>query len=281
VFLGGNQFNTGDAVGDIYFSIENLIGSDFADLMGGTPSANALTGGGGSDWLIGQEGADTLSGGAGNDILDGGAGGDSLVGGDSDDVAFYRTAATGVRADLVNPASNTGDAAGDVYVGVENIWGSDFDDFLVGDDTGAQVYGFAGNDVLSGNGGNDVFYGGLGADTVSGGSGAEDFFFLRYDGSFNEGGDVFTDFATGVDRITVSRFWFGFGNINGPAAALTSTHANFVTNGAATDTRPTFLWNTTSRELWFDADGAGGTASILLATLQAGGTISLSDIWTA
>jgi Ca2+-binding RTX toxin-like protein len=281
VFLGGNQFNTGEAVGDIFFSIENLIGSAFADLMGGTPSDNVFTGGAGSDWLIGQGGNDTFIGGADNDLFDGGEGADRMEGGSGIDVAFYRNATSGVTANMVSPGVNTGEAAGDTYFDVENIWGSDFNDTLAGADTAGQVYGFAGDDVLIGNGGDDVFYGGLGRDTVTGGSGAEDFFFLRWDGSAYEGGDTFTDFQSGVDRITVSRFWFGFGSIAGPAAALTTANAAFVTTGAATDGRPTFLWNSGSRELWFDPDGTGGTAPVLLATLQQGAAITLADIWTA
>ena len=34
-----------------------------------------------------------------------------------------------------------------------------------------------------------------------------------------------------------------------------------ITNGAATNARATFTWNTTTRELWFDPDGTGAAAA--------------------
>jgi hypothetical protein len=80
----------------------------------------------------------------------------------------------------------------------------------------------------------------------------------------------------------VSRYWFGFGDIAGPAAALTNAHANFITNGApAPNTRPTFYWNAGAGTLMFDGDGNGATASIHIATLTAGTGLTLNDIWTA
>ena len=92
---------------------------------------------------------------------------------------------------------------------------------------------------------------------------------------------MFQDFVSGTDRIILSRFWFGFGNIGGPAAALTETHANFVTNGNAATGRPSLIWNNTTRTLSFDADGNGATAAVLLGTFQQGAALSLGDIWTA
>jgi Ca2+-binding RTX toxin-like protein len=82
--------STGDAAGDVFTSIENLIGSDFNDSLGGNNANNILYGGGGDDSLGGLGGGDRLFGGAGNDtllgqggtdILDGGAGNDVLNGG--------------------------------------------------------------------------------------------------------------------------------------------------------------------------------------------------------
>ena len=42
---------TGDAAGDSYVSIENLLGSAYADLLIGDANANVLTGNGGGDTL--------------------------------------------------------------------------------------------------------------------------------------------------------------------------------------------------------------------------------------
>ena len=136
----------------------------------------------GDDLIIGGNGTDSLSGRAGNDTLIGGAEGDTLDGGDDTDTVSYETASTGVRAVLQNPATNTGDAAGDSYVDVENLTGSDHADQLIGDTNDNTIAGRAGrdrlvgrdgNDSLFGGGDNDRLEGGLGADVLNGGSGQD------------------------------------------------------------------------------------------------------------
>ncbi len=291
VFLGGPQLNTGDAVGDSYASIENLAGTNFADILGGNAGNNTVSGNDGNDWLFGSDGLDTLQGGNGNDVLEGGAGADALDGGAGIDVASYRNSTSGIVLDLVTSANSSGDAAGDTLTGVENIWGTVYSDTIRSNISGGgQVYGFEGNDVLIGSNGNDVFYGGTGADTITTGGGADDLFFLSYNNHLNqygtpepyEGGDTITDFTHGVDHITVSRYWFGFGNIDGPAASLTSTYADFITSGTTpVSSKPTFFWNPVTGVLLFDADGTGATAAVGLATLTGVSTFTLSDIWTA
>jgi Ca2+-binding RTX toxin-like protein len=135
-----NVAGTGDAAGDTYTSIENLIGSDFNDILIGNSGINALTGGLGND---------TLNGGGAGDILDGGAGSDT---------ASYQNATAGLTADLATSTNNTGEAAGDSYISIENLRGSAFGDTLRGD---------AANNSLNGGGGADVLDGGDGSDTAS------------------------------------------------------------------------------------------------------------------
>ncbi len=77
--------NQGDAAGDTYNSIENLVGSAFNDQLRGDLLNNVLDGGAGNDRLYGRLGDDRLNGGAGNDFLAGGNGVDSLNGGEGDD----------------------------------------------------------------------------------------------------------------------------------------------------------------------------------------------------
>ncbi|GAB7528950.1 hypothetical protein PS3A_13590 [Pseudomonas sp. 3A(2025)] len=67
---------TGGSGSDTLISIENLIGSAYADTLTGNSTANSLTGGAGND---------TLNGGAGNDVLVGGVGADKLYGGSGAD----------------------------------------------------------------------------------------------------------------------------------------------------------------------------------------------------
>ncbi|NDP59691.1 MAG: calcium-binding protein, partial [Oxalobacteraceae bacterium] len=130
----------GDAQGDVLQDIDNLIGSRNADTLTGNAGNNRLDGGAGDDLLSGEAGADTLIGGAGNDT------------------ASYAGAQASVQVSLDNPASNTGDAAGDTFDSIENLTGSGFNDVLIGD---------AGDNVLEGGAGADVLDGGAGNDTAS------------------------------------------------------------------------------------------------------------------
>ncbi|MCE3289948.1 MAG: hypothetical protein K0R83_1960, partial [Caulobacter sp.] len=132
--------NTGEAFGDTYVSIENLIGSDFNDGLFGTAGANVLVGGKGADALYGLGGVDTAS---------------------------YETAAGGVSASLDVPAINNGEAAGDTYDSIENLTGSLFGDSLTGTAGVNRLTGLAGNDILEGRGGADVLDGGEGDDWAS------------------------------------------------------------------------------------------------------------------
>ena len=73
------QDRTDDAAGDTLISIENLIGSDGADVLTGDAEPNTLSGGANSDELYGGGGADTLTGGEDPDELYGGAGADTYI----------------------------------------------------------------------------------------------------------------------------------------------------------------------------------------------------------
>ncbi|MGN6538204.1 MAG: calcium-binding protein, partial [Mesorhizobium sp.] len=76
--VGTAQISGGDASGDKLTAIENLIGSQFADILTGDGDNNVLAGLGGDDKLIGGAGNDTLIGGPGQDTLTGGDGADTF-----------------------------------------------------------------------------------------------------------------------------------------------------------------------------------------------------------
>jgi len=147
-------------------------------VWGGYTIANGVvienaSGGSGNDVLIGNSASNVLTGNAGNDVLMGRGGGDTLDGGDGFDTASYRDSASGVTASLATMSGSAGDAAGDVFIGIEALEGSDYADTLIGGDANDTLSGLAGDDLLSGNNGDDLLNGGAGNDTLNGGNGVD------------------------------------------------------------------------------------------------------------
>jgi Ca2+-binding RTX toxin-like protein len=202
---------------------DTLTGENGADLLFGGDGGDRLFGNDGLDQLFGGAGLDTLAGGNNDDILDGGAGADRLDGGVGLDAASYQSSAIGVRVDLASPGANTGDAAGDVFVSIENLIGSDFGDVLKGNSAANLLVGGLGNDVLAaggnadrlkggegadtlqGQGGNDTLEGETGDDMLSGGTGSRDLFVFHEYGfdpaTRSWGHDTISDFEDGIDAL--------------------------------------------------------------------------------
>ncbi|MCV3274176.1 M10 family metallopeptidase C-terminal domain-containing protein [Roseobacter sinensis] len=189
VNLETNFANGGTASGDTFYDIEGLIGSDDRiDRFIGTSADNHFMGQGGGDVFNGRDGNDTLDGGrdgdilygeGGDDMIIGGAGQDYLDGGEGTDTVVYRDSSSGVTVDLANGRATGGDADGpvqivgrgtairhDILVGFENVEGSFYDDWLIGDDQINELSAGHGDDTLTGGGGGDMLDGGAGSDTA-------------------------------------------------------------------------------------------------------------------
>lgn len=166
----------GWAIGMQITGIETIRGSGFNDSLRGTGLGELLFGQSGNDILEGRGGNDTLEGGAGDDLFAGGGGADVMTGGPGADLAVYWDAPEGVYLDMLLPDRNSGFAMGDRLTEIENIWGSNFADRLVGDDGGNILSAHLGADTLEGRGGNDTLFGGAGNDTLIGGAGADQYF---------------------------------------------------------------------------------------------------------
>src|SRR3954468_5024711 len=111
---------------------DSISGTNDDDtLYGWAPGASTsdtgvdtLRGFSGDDWLYGGGGNDFLYGDADNDTLNGGSGGDQLFGGTGIDTASFIGATVGVSLNLLEYEGYTGDAAGDIYISIENVQGS-------------------------------------------------------------------------------------------------------------------------------------------------------------
>lgn len=138
------DLNAGTAAGaagnDTLATIENLIGTGFADDLTGNSDANVLRGGLGADRLFGMAGADW---------------------------ADYRDSGVAVSVNLATGVATGGTAAGDVFNSIENLLGSDGDDTLTGDTLVNVLRGGAGADVLTGTGEDWLDYRGSDAVTVN------------------------------------------------------------------------------------------------------------------
>lgn len=164
-------------------------------------------GGTGADIIRGNDAANVLRGNAGNDILEGGAGADYLDGGSGVDIATYIHSATAITIDLAHGTAS-GDAAGDVYNGIELIQMTPFADvfyasgaaaWVQGNDGGDTLYGGAGADYLDGGNGDDRLEDGVGAaDTLAGGPG-NDLYHVD-----SAGTTVLENAGDGFDMLTTS-----------------------------------------------------------------------------
>jgi len=153
--------NSGEALGDLYYQVENLRGSNYADTLGGDAGANQLDGG---------LGLDDLRGGLGNDVYVIGDvfdwySGEIFVGAYRDQVT--EAADAGVDTVLVTAAFSTGFGR---YLSSYTL-GANVENGVVIGSIGFSLVGNIHDNALTGGTGNDRFVTGDGADTLDGGLG--------------------------------------------------------------------------------------------------------------
>jgi Ca2+-binding RTX toxin-like protein len=206
---------------DTLVSIENVVGSSFADNLTGTTEDNIMEGGAGNDLLFGGHGRDTAS---------------------------YASAAQGVVVTLrLQHAQDTLGAGTDILRDFENLQGSEFDDRLEGTGASNSLDGLGSNDYLAGGEGDDALSGGTGNDLLDGGSG-----FDAMSGGL--GNDVYMVDATfdrvieginwGIDQVRTSLSSYTLGlnveQVVGLSAAGQVLRGNLLANtlqgGAGADT---------------------------------------------
>jgi Ca2+-binding RTX toxin-like protein len=120
----------------------------------------------GADQIVGTDGVDHIHAAGGQDIIKGGGGADWIDGGADRDGASYEDSGAGVDVSLVTGKGHGGTAEGDTLISIEDLYGSKFDDKLVGNAQDNLLSGGEGNDTLKGGGGSDVLKGGIGNDVM-------------------------------------------------------------------------------------------------------------------
>lgn len=133
------------------------------DLICGGPNFDFISGGPGNDKLRGNGNFDFLLGDGGNDHLYG-----DLNDGDQADDVWYQFSKGPVNVNL-----QTGRVTGqgtDTLHNIDGVFGSEFDDTIVGDENTNFLWGNGGNDTIGGGQGLDLITPGAGNDTVDGGS---------------------------------------------------------------------------------------------------------------
>jgi len=199
-----NQLNDINLIGK-RIAMSTIIDNDLAHTIFGTANADSIfaqggddvvRGLGGNDFIFGGSGNDVLFGDDGNDTFIGGTGNDRIDGGTGIDTIDYSSDTTGVVVDLsVNFGGFDGGSSGDdTLLSIENVIGTNLNDFFIGT---------SGNNVMNGLGGNDSMFGGFGADTLTGGAGANTFKYQFTADSLpgTSSHDVITDFVHGIDKI--------------------------------------------------------------------------------
>ncbi|SEQ49721.1 Hemolysin-type calcium-binding repeat-containing protein, partial [Agrobacterium fabrum] len=111
LFNFGSGTFTGDAAGDIFYSIEKFVGSKFHDTFYAT------------------NGVDNFDGGNGTDTIS------------------YANSSSAVTVNLANGVNSGGDASGDVLTSIERVIGSAFADHLTSSKSGQFLQGEMGNDT--------------------------------------------------------------------------------------------------------------------------------------
>jgi Ca2+-binding RTX toxin-like protein len=294
---GGSDRLVGGAGNDI------LRGGDLdhhhPDFFEGSQGPDVLLGGDGDDELVSTGNGfttmgnfvDTLDGGLGNDVYRIDHPGDVLTDAGGVDLVIARDiewtlgagfenlhldnvvieGSSGFGNELANVLTTAWAAYFEGRGGNDTIFGSHRDDMLLGGD---------GDDFIDGGdaGESDVVDGGAGNDTLSadgsltGGAGADRFIPIAH------ALPSITDFTTSVDKLQFDGNTFaGTGSSGNFAAGDGRFHAAAGAT-AAHDASDRVIYNTTTGELYHDADGTGSAGASLVATLQGAPSLAATDI---
>lgn len=248
-------------------NLENLTltGSSAINATGNT-LANILTGNSAANVLDGKTGADKMIGGAGNDTYIVDNAGDMTTEGVGAGVDLVKAS---INWTLANNLENLTLTGGSAISGT----GNNLNNVITGNGGANTLSGLNGADTISGGNGADTLNGGVGHDTLTGGAAADKFLFTGPIVAANS--DTITDFSHAQhDKIQLENAVFtALGAGTGSLAA-----AKFFVGASAHDADDRIIYNSATGQLYYDSDGNGAHAKVLIATLTGHPTLVASDI---
>lgn len=259
---GGSEDDVlrGGADGDFLYGGANndtLYGDAGDDLLDGLTGDDTLWGGAGNDFLLGSDGNDLLYGEDGNDRLDGGRGADQMFGRAGDD-----TYTVDNRSDMVVENDNApGSGKDSVFTSMSYTLTANVESLNLSGNGNIDGTGNGLANRIRGNDGNNVLTGLGGQDIVTGGGGADTFAFLAAEAGSR---DRILDFSRAQgDMVGIDGVYFGLMQGDDLAAGRFVARANITQGTVAGEGQ--FLFDTASRTLFWDADGAQSGNAVALA----------------
>lgn len=207
IVFADRTINVGDDTGR-----NNIFGTSASETLTGSDNRDGLFGGDGDDLLLGLDEEDTFVGGRGNDTMIGSPDNEDDLNFLWDTVNYTRAeddgVFNGVTVDLANETATDPYGDTDTLIDIERVFGTQFNDLLIGSDD---------DDRFDPKGGNDTIHGGIGtddrvlyqiADDFGGTQGIDVTFSQTVEGdgvvNVDPWGD--TDVFTGIEMLTGTKF---------------------------------------------------------------------------
>ncbi len=310
--IGGEVNNWMSAIADGPAVLSGLDGNDH---LTGSLGNDYLNGGSGNDVLVGREGDDTMLGGSGNDnyTIWNGSGADVIADeGGLDTLRFLTNTGGGETGGLTTYRqgnslffrSYTSDSEWDLgevknfqskgyieqmhyvdgngstyYISLaKGGTGSAVADWISSTAAGGTLSGFEGNDILIGYTAADTLRGGAGNDALYGGPGtASDKFVFDFAPNGITNLDYIIDFVASEDKIQFSRAIFKGFSASGSLSS--SAYVEGAGKTAADSLLQRVIYNTTTGDLFYDADGSGTKAvAVKVAVVGTKADLSSADV---
>jgi Ca2+-binding RTX toxin-like protein len=252
-------------------NVENLTltGGGAINARGNTLD-NVLIGNSANNVMEGKSGADTMIGGDGNDYY--------YVDDPDDQVIEFNGEGTDTVNVYINGYFLPDHVESGLLSGAGNysLEGNTLANVLTGNAGHNLLGGGDGADTLRGGTGDDTLQGGLGSDNLTGGDGADQFVFGTAPNALTNV-DRIVDFVSGTDLLVFdSTVFIGFGTTGAIDSDVFASGAGIAT---AQDAEDRLIYNTSTGNLFYDEDGAGGVAAVKVAVLTGAPSLTHSDFY--